>query len=98
MTKCACRVLYGEPAAERLHGVAAAETSLLEALTAACGPSRRATVDLAQIAGRLGLRDLTWRIALLGLRVRGEVEVSHSPERFETATITLPPGGLECLR
>lgn len=91
MTRCPCTVLYRSPPAERLPGLAEAEIALLEALIASCEPSGRATVDLAEIALRLRLRDLTWRIALLGLRLAGRVHVEHSKERFETATITLPP-------
>jgi hypothetical protein len=30
------------------------------------------------------------RIALAGLRLTGEIEAEHSPERFETVTICLP--------
>jgi hypothetical protein len=88
---CACRVLYGPVPGEQLHGLADAEERFLEALVAACEPSGRAIVDLAEIAREIGLRDLTWRIALISLRLRGEVSVIHSPERFETATVVLPP-------
>lgn len=90
MPRCACRVLYGPGPEERLCGLADAENRLLAVLVAACEPSGTATVDLTEIALKLRLRDLTWRIALLGLRVAGRLRVEHSPERFEMATITLP--------
>lgn len=78
--------------AETEHVFSEAQAKLLEALMAFCEPSGRATVDLAEIALRLRLRDLTWRIALLGLRLAGRVHVEHDAARFETATVTLTGG------
>lgn len=91
MTRCACTVLSRTPPAERLPGLDDPIERLYAVLAASCEPSGRATVDLAEIALSLRLRDLTWRIALLSLRLAGRVHVEHSKERFETATIMLPP-------
>lgn len=80
--------LHDRPPAERLPGLAEAQTLVLQALTTSCEPSGRATVDLREIAMRMRMRDLTFRIALLGLRLARRVGVEQIAG--ERATITLP--------
>lgn len=77
----------------RLPGLDDALNRVYGLLVASCGHSGRATVDLEEVARELGMRALTVRIALAGLRLAGEIEAEHSPERFETVTITLPTPG-----
>lgn len=82
---------HGADTLEWLPGLDEAAARLHWALVLLCGPSRRAVVDLAQIGRDLRLRPLTRDMALLVLRTLNLVAVRHSPDRFETATITLPP-------
>lgn len=78
----------------RLPRLDDAMSRLLTALRGASGDSMRAVVDLDEIARELGMKPLTLRIALVGLRVRGEIAVLHSPDRFERVTVSFPPS--EC--
>jgi hypothetical protein len=74
----------------RLPGLDDALLRVYGLLVASCGQSNRATVDLEEVARELGMRPLTVRIAIAGLRLSGEIEAEHAPERFERMTISLP--------
>lgn len=84
-----CPILVTIPP-PRLPGLEECLERVYRLLVASCGHSMRATVDLDEVARHLGMRPLTVRIALAGLRLTGEIEAQHDPERFERVTISLP--------
>lgn len=67
------------------------ERRLYTLFTALAGPSGVCHADLDEIGRLLRIRPLALRIALLGLRMRGKVSITHSPDRFEAITVTLAP-------
>ena len=92
MTRSLCVAPHAPPEPEWLPGLQDATDALYGALVAATGHSDRASVDLDAIGRELGLRPLTWRVALCVLRERGLIVCRHEPDAFHLAEILLPPG------
>ena len=66
------------------------EARLYGHLSRLAGASFVCHADLTEVGRLLRIRPLALRIALLGLRMRGKVVVTHSPDRFEAVSVTFP--------